>query len=406
MRGLHIILFGLLGLVLFGCIGNAPVEENDTEITTGPQEGCTGCAVPGEVSGGEEPVMPGSDRDEHGCIASAGYTWCEVKQKCLRAWEEPCVEGSITHEEARSIALNSSCVEEGTITNTYVYNNNTRTWWFDMNITRAGCAPACVVSEIEGTAEINWRCTGLIIPENETAEQNETAMQNESAAVNETQAAANVTNATAAVCTGIGESEYSIYKQDEVQLRSMVYRDECTLAKVVKDYYCKDGKVVDISHECPPGYDCRDGACKPMEYTCTKTYGNDTTIKGRITVSKGLNLILDEYDECIDEGSIKEWMCAANGSGYYEELYCGSGMRCQEGEGRCVRSTCRETDNGDDPEHFGKLTFTDRPDEYRDVCISDRTLREYYCYGETFESKTYACANNVCDNDECRPASG
>ncbi len=32
----------------------------------------------------------GSDRDEHGCIGSAGYSWCEVKQKCLRIWEEAC----------------------------------------------------------------------------------------------------------------------------------------------------------------------------------------------------------------------------------------------------------------------------------------------------------------------------
>lgn len=34
--------------------------------------------------------MPGSDRDAHGCIGSAGYTWCEAKAKCLRVWEEPC----------------------------------------------------------------------------------------------------------------------------------------------------------------------------------------------------------------------------------------------------------------------------------------------------------------------------
>ncbi|MBM3205341.1 hypothetical protein FJZ41_00615 [Candidatus Shapirobacteria bacterium] len=32
----------------------------------------------------------GGDRDEHGCIGSAGYSWCEAKQKCLRIWEEPC----------------------------------------------------------------------------------------------------------------------------------------------------------------------------------------------------------------------------------------------------------------------------------------------------------------------------
>lgn len=32
----------------------------------------------------------GGDRDEHGCIGSAGYSWCEAKQKCLRIWEESC----------------------------------------------------------------------------------------------------------------------------------------------------------------------------------------------------------------------------------------------------------------------------------------------------------------------------
>jgi len=32
----------------------------------------------------------GGDKDEHGCIGSAGYSWCELKQKCLRIWEEKC----------------------------------------------------------------------------------------------------------------------------------------------------------------------------------------------------------------------------------------------------------------------------------------------------------------------------
>lgn len=34
--------------------------------------------------------LVGGDKDEHGCIGSAGYAWCESKQKCLRNWEEPC----------------------------------------------------------------------------------------------------------------------------------------------------------------------------------------------------------------------------------------------------------------------------------------------------------------------------
>lgn len=35
-------------------------------------------------------LIVGGDRDAHGCIPSAGYSWCEAKQKCLRTWEEPC----------------------------------------------------------------------------------------------------------------------------------------------------------------------------------------------------------------------------------------------------------------------------------------------------------------------------
>ena len=43
------------------------------------------------IPNGDEPSGEvGGDTDEHGCDASAGYTWCEAKQKCLREWEEPC----------------------------------------------------------------------------------------------------------------------------------------------------------------------------------------------------------------------------------------------------------------------------------------------------------------------------
>jgi hypothetical protein len=29
----------------------------------------------------------GADRDEHGCIATAGYVWCAREAKCVRPWE-------------------------------------------------------------------------------------------------------------------------------------------------------------------------------------------------------------------------------------------------------------------------------------------------------------------------------
>ncbi|MDD3679289.1 MAG: hypothetical protein PHX72_00280 [Candidatus Shapirobacteria bacterium] len=34
----------------------------------------------------------GGERDEGGCLIGAGYQWCEPKQKCLRPWEEDCLE--------------------------------------------------------------------------------------------------------------------------------------------------------------------------------------------------------------------------------------------------------------------------------------------------------------------------
>lgn len=33
------------------------------------------------------PPKPGSDRDEHGCIPSAGYTWSIVRNDCIRLFE-------------------------------------------------------------------------------------------------------------------------------------------------------------------------------------------------------------------------------------------------------------------------------------------------------------------------------
>jgi hypothetical protein len=33
------------------------------------------------------PSVVGADRDAHGCIGSAGYTWCAQQSACVRPWE-------------------------------------------------------------------------------------------------------------------------------------------------------------------------------------------------------------------------------------------------------------------------------------------------------------------------------
>jgi hypothetical protein len=49
----------------------------------------------------------GGDRDAHGCIGSAGYTWCEIKAKCLRTWEETCAESNNNANSNQSTNANT-----------------------------------------------------------------------------------------------------------------------------------------------------------------------------------------------------------------------------------------------------------------------------------------------------------
>lgn len=51
----------------------------------------------------EEQQIVGGDTDEHGCIGSAGYSWCEPKQKCLRAWEEACTPSEMSSDALETI---------------------------------------------------------------------------------------------------------------------------------------------------------------------------------------------------------------------------------------------------------------------------------------------------------------
>jgi hypothetical protein len=62
--------------------------------------------------------------------------------------------------EARQIASQGDCAKTGPLGTTAVFNDNTGTWWIDLNVQKAGCAPACVVRVSDKSSEVNWRCTG------------------------------------------------------------------------------------------------------------------------------------------------------------------------------------------------------------------------------------------------------
>ena len=73
------------------------------------------------------------------------------------------INSSLSEAEARAIA-EKTCIKGGESLSSGKYNKDSKTWWYDANLntTKPGCNPACVVNEETKTAEINWRCTGLI----------------------------------------------------------------------------------------------------------------------------------------------------------------------------------------------------------------------------------------------------
>lgn len=63
----------LSGIVLSMLSCNSPKKE---EVKENPNQ---------KVEEQEELV--GTDRDEHGCISSAGFSWSELQQTCVQLWE-------------------------------------------------------------------------------------------------------------------------------------------------------------------------------------------------------------------------------------------------------------------------------------------------------------------------------
>ena len=99
-----------------GCIGSAGYEwcEALSECIRPWETDCT--AVP-DLGGGDSalegnspPDLVGGDMDSHGCIGSAGYSWCPEKAKCLQVWEEDCpsLSAAALEEQAKSYCISAN----------------------------------------------------------------------------------------------------------------------------------------------------------------------------------------------------------------------------------------------------------------------------------------------------------
>ena len=98
MRSLPPAVVSAMSLLLLGC-GSTPAPSSSGATTPQTTSGATGAVVasaptpPAPTGGSDQPEPPppgmvGGDRDPHGCIGSAGYTWSELRQTCLRLFED------------------------------------------------------------------------------------------------------------------------------------------------------------------------------------------------------------------------------------------------------------------------------------------------------------------------------
>lgn len=60
----------LMSLTLFSC-KNTESETNNIDV----------------VSGSDETIIVGADKDKYGCLTTAGYTWSVLNEECIRLFE-------------------------------------------------------------------------------------------------------------------------------------------------------------------------------------------------------------------------------------------------------------------------------------------------------------------------------
>jgi hypothetical protein len=78
-------------VLVYRTISNNYVCTSENAAKKWVQYGFAEIVKPATDTTKQEEMGPivGGDRDEHGCVGSAGYLWSEKMQQCLRPWENP-----------------------------------------------------------------------------------------------------------------------------------------------------------------------------------------------------------------------------------------------------------------------------------------------------------------------------
>lgn len=173
------IVFVVLAVILSGCTTLQAAGPAPTPTAGGSAPGAGGAAnMPNPASvycteqGGAVEIRTDAAGAQYGVCrfpdGSECDEWAYFRGKCVRGLRETKTGApsgaQMTEEQARAIATRSdACTQVGQLTEKAVFNPNSQTWWIDLDGAKQSCNPACAVGP-DGTADVNWRCTGMVPP--------------------------------------------------------------------------------------------------------------------------------------------------------------------------------------------------------------------------------------------------
>lgn len=188
---------------------------------------------------------------------------------------------------------------------------------------------------------------------------------------------------------------------------SASYTDSCGGSSSVVESYCSNNTIVRETINCPDGYSCSNGTCVRTTSTQNTTSQNGCTDSdnGRDYYNSGsVSYNGARYnDTCADVRLVKEYYCQ-NGIIQNENYQCPEGYRCEFGRCSQLRNNCDDSDGGIDTSRRGTVTVSNiiTATTYRDDCVDDSTVREYYCVDNSVTNEEIRCnSGQTCSSGRC-----
>lgn len=133
-------------------------------------------AVEGGLSSSTREALALEDLTPQTAVATLGFQLQEANVESCTDVESG---KSLNYRQALAIAADSECTGHGELLPARFCHEDSGTWWISLSVQKEGCNPACVVDVNSRVAKINWRCTGAVLPPEETPQPERQAVESD-----------------------------------------------------------------------------------------------------------------------------------------------------------------------------------------------------------------------------------